>query len=276
MKIGLALQGGGVRGAAHIGVIKTLEENNIRIDNIGGTSAGSMVSVLYSMGYKPKEMLELFKHFSKTIMGVSTNTIFGMKTGGIISSSNIELVFKEISKLRGIDKITDIEMPIVIPATDLIGSKQIVFTNSPNLKGDNYISDIEVAKAVRASSTFPGIYRPFEYKNFQFVDGGIFNNLPVKELKETGADKVIAIKFNIKENKKNNTMYNIIMQVVDIMSDNLIMEQEKYSECLIDIDLKGIKVFNINKIDFCYEEGYIQTMENMDKIKKCLKFNKIA
>lgn len=68
MKIGLALSGGGVKGAAHIGVIKALEENGIKIDIIGGTSAGSIVATLYAMGYTPNEMLKLFNYFSKMIL----------------------------------------------------------------------------------------------------------------------------------------------------------------------------------------------------------------
>ena len=68
MKIGLALSGGGVKGAAHIGVIKALEENDIKIDMISGASIGSAVAVLYAMGYNTSEMLRLFNYFSKEIL----------------------------------------------------------------------------------------------------------------------------------------------------------------------------------------------------------------
>ena len=187
-----------------------------------------------------------------------------------MSSLNIELAFKEAGKLKEINNITDLKMPIVIPAADLISSRQIVFTNDTSIKKDNHISDIELAKAVRASATFPGIYGPFEYRDFQFVDGGIFNNLPVKELKEIGAEKVIGIRFNVRNNRKNNTMYSIVMQVVDIMADNMMTEQCKNSDYLINIDLHGVNVFNTNKLDFCYEEGYRQTLANIRKIKQIL------
>ena len=73
MKIGLALAGGGVKGAGHIGVIKALEENGIEVGYIGGTSIGSIVASLYAMGYTTDEMLKLFKYFSKDIMKVSGN-----------------------------------------------------------------------------------------------------------------------------------------------------------------------------------------------------------
>ena len=80
MKIGLVLEGGGVRGVAHIGAIKALEENGIKIDAIGGTSAGSIVSALYAMGYTADEMFKLFNYFSKSVMAISPKDIlYGMK-----------------------------------------------------------------------------------------------------------------------------------------------------------------------------------------------------
>ena len=105
MKIGLALSGGGVRGAAHIGVIKALQENGINIDAISGTSAGSMVVALYGMGYTTDEMFKLFNYFSKSVMAISPKDIWsgmkevrGVKLGGITSSRNIELAIKEAGK----------------------------------------------------------------------------------------------------------------------------------------------------------------------------------
>ena len=88
MKIGIALSGGGIRGAAHIGVIKALEENNIKIEYIGGTSAGSIVAALYDMGYTPDEMLNLFIYFAKGIVGADMKSVFsnfrdGFRINGI-------------------------------------------------------------------------------------------------------------------------------------------------------------------------------------------------
>lgn len=76
LKVGLALAGGGVRGAAHIGVIKALEENGIIIEAIGGTSSGSIVSALYAMGYSAEEMLSLFNYFAKGIVGAAHKFLF--------------------------------------------------------------------------------------------------------------------------------------------------------------------------------------------------------
>ena len=191
MKIGLALAGGGIRGAAHIGAIKALEENGIEIEAIGGTSAGSIVAALYAMGYKTDEIIKLFREFSSQVLSLSPKYIWesikatrDIKLGGITTSENIEKVVEQAAKKKNVKNIKDLKMPITIPATDLISNREIIFTNNENLKGEEYIHDIEIGKAVRASSTFPGMYAPFEHEKYQFVDGGIFSNLPVKETKE--------------------------------------------------------------------------------------------
>lgn len=153
---------GGVRGAAHIGVIKALEENGIKIDAIAGTSAGSIVAALYAMGYTSEEMIKLFRYFAKSVMSLSprylfseTRSIRGIQLGGITSSYNIENAIRESAKYKGIKNIQDIKIPIAIPTTDLITDKEIVFTNYNSLDGKEYIKNIEIAKAVRASSNFP-------------------------------------------------------------------------------------------------------------------------
>lgn len=278
MKIGLALAGGGVRGAAHIGAIKALEENGIKIDAVAGTSAGSIVAALYGMGYSAEEMIKLFNYFAKSVMAISPKYVFGnikevrgIKLGGITSSYNIESAIEESGKLKNIKNIKDIKLPISIPATDLISDREIIFTNSKDLQGDEYIHDIEIGKAVRASSTFPIMYAPFEYKEFQFVDGGVFDNLPSAECKKLGVDKVISIRFKLKTPRKQKTIYNIGMQSLDLMTENLIRESVRISDYVIELDLKDAKPFSINKLEFCYKEGYMQTLDHIIKIKNALK-----
>ena len=278
MKIGLALSGGGVRGAAHIGAIKALQENGINIDAVAGTSAGSIVAALLGMGYTTDEMIKIFNYFSKSVMAISPKYMFngikekrGIQIGGITTSYNIETAIEEAGKLKNIKSINDIKMPIAIPTTDLISDKEIIFTNCNNLKEEQYIHNIEIGKAVRASSTFPGMYAPFDYENYQFVDGGIFDNLPVEQTKKLGVDKVIAIKFKLKSPRKQKTIYNIAMQSLDLMTENLVKESVKNSDCVIEIDLRDVKPFSIGKLEFCYKEGYMQTLDKISKIKQILK-----
>lgn len=277
MKLGLSLSGGGVRGAAQIGAIRALQENNIQIDAIAGTSAGSIIAVAYAMGYTTDEMIKLFNYFSKSVMGLGPKNIYtgikekkGIRLGGLTSSVNLEKAIQEIADLKGIKNIKDIKMPISITTTDLIQNREIVFTNNQYAEGDYYIKDIDIGKAVRASSTFPGVYSPFEYKGYQFVDGGVFDNLPSQETRYLGVDKVLAIKFNWKTPRKQNSIYNIVMQSIDLMNENLIRPSIEASDYVLDIRLKDVKPFSMKKIDFCYEEGYKQTLLQINEIRKVL------
>lgn len=161
MKLGLALAGGGVKGAAHIGVIKALEENGIEVNAIAGTSIGSIVASLYAMGYSTDKMLEIFKYFAKGIM--KTNPKYwasNLKTSksllgyGLISGENIEIALKECAKGKNIRKLEDIKMPIAIPTVDIIENKKYAFTNK-KFQEDYYINDAYIEKAVRASCSYP-------------------------------------------------------------------------------------------------------------------------
>ena len=161
MKIGLALAGGGVKGAAHIGVIKALEENGIKIDAIAGTSIGSIVASLYAMGYTTEEMLKIFRYSSKEIMKTSPKRLVGnlkatrMLLGdGLISGENIEIAISECAKQKQINTMNEIKMPISIPTVNIVNSKKYVFTNG-NLDEEYYIKNAPIAKAVRASSSYP-------------------------------------------------------------------------------------------------------------------------
>lgn len=230
------------------------------------------------MGYTTDEMFKLFNYFSKSVMAITPKDIFngmkevrGVRLGGITSSRNIELAIEESAKLKNIKNIKDIKMPIIIPTTDLISDREIIFTNCEDIKGKQYIHDIEISKAVRASCTFPGMYAPFEYGKYQFVDGGIFDNLPTAETRKLGVDKVISIKFKLKSPRKQKTIYNVGMQSLDLMTENLVRDSIKQSDYVIEIDLRDVKPFSLSKLEFSYTEGYIQTLDNIAKIKQKLK-----
>ena len=125
MKIGVALSGGGIRGIAHAGVLQALENNGIHIDIIGGTSAGSMIASLYAMGYSPEEIYLLFRKNAKKIVGMNVLPIIsGLKSfvnksspimNGFRNGKNIEELYNEIAREKGIETLTQIKMPIVIP-----------------------------------------------------------------------------------------------------------------------------------------------------------------
>ena len=276
MKLGLALAGGGIKGAAHIGAIKALEENGIKIDAVAGTSIGSIVASLYAMGYSPEKMLEIFKFFAKEIMRAdpkyfagnikSSRRLFGY---GLLSGENTEIALKECARQKGIKNIKDIRMPISIPAVDIVENKKYVFTNA-DFEEDYYINDALIEKAVRASSSFPGVFAPCQYKNHKFVDGGVLDNVPAGEVKKLGVDKVLTIKFSAGLNYEPKNIYEVAFKSVDILVDGRTHEAIKESDLVIDLDLADANMFNIRKIDYCYNIGYITTITKIKEIKKML------
>ena len=298
MKIGIALSGGGVKGATHIGVLKALEENNIKIDAITGTSIGSVIAALYAMGYNTDEIFKLIKYFARSILKTdpkylltgfrSTKSIFGT---GFISGEAIEDAIDECARLKGVKYIKDLEMPIAIPAVDIKEGKEYVFTNRvldktkrlTKIMGKEgeyttiaeeekiqYITNIEIGKAVRASCSYPGIFSPFEYDEYKFVDGGVLDNIPVEELKKLGVDKKITVTFppNKKANPRN--AIDIFMRCIDIVFDDRDSERIIDSDYILKVDVTSASVFDIKQLEFCYDRGYVETIENIDKIKEKL------
>lgn len=214
MKTGLCLAGGGVKGAAHIGAIKAFEEKNIKFDYIAGTSSGSIVAALYASGFTAEEMLKIFKKYCKKIKYVDfiniVKLIFGLiftrkiKIDGLNSGKQIEKLINKVCNKRGIYTIRDIKMPLAIPSVNICNGEVICFTSCENrkepLENTIFINDIEIGKAVRASCSYPVVFSPCNYKNIKLIDGGIRENVPWKELKFLGADKIINVVF--KENEK--------------------------------------------------------------------------
>ncbi len=280
MKVGIALAGGGIRGIAHVGVLKALEENEIKIDIIGGTSSGSMVATLYALGFSPYYIYVLFKRYAKQMLSVDTmpiiNTIGNfiankkLEVCGFNSGKIIEEAYNQIGLKKGIRKIADLEKPIVIPAVDINEAKEYIFTNSKNSE-KQYISDISIGKAVRASSSLPGYFCPCDFQGHKFLDGGILDNVPAREVKKQGADKVISINFKADYIDENSNFLDISMRTIDIMASKISKEGIKDSDFILTVDTEETGLLDIEKIDSCYNLGYKTAMQNMEKIKSILR-----
>lgn len=283
MKIGVALSGGGIRGIAHAGVLRALEENGIKIDIIGGTSCGSMVASLYAMGYTPHYIYILFKRYAKDIAALNTKPIISglqshfFKSKKVFSSLKdgeiIETVYNKLALRKGIKNVNEIQMPLVIPSVDITESKEYVFTNKiPENAEDKlqYITDITVGKAVRASSSFPAVFNPCLMGAHAFMDGGALDNVPVNEVRKQGADKVIAVKFDADPVDENSNIMDIVMKTIDIMGSKISEESLEMSDIVLNVYTDKVGLLDIEKLDNCYKYGYNCVVENIDKIKEAL------
>lgn len=297
MKIGIALSGGGIRGIAHAGVLKALEDNGIKIDMIGGTSSGSLIASLYAMGYTPYYIYVLFKRYAGEIIAVETKPIISgiggflfnkkIQVTGLKSGKSLEEAYNELALKKGIKIMKEIQMPLVIPAVDMCSSKEYIFTSKipnnekasntkENIKTDtmqqttSYITDISVGKSVRASSSFPVVFSPCEYNNHLFLDGGILNNIPVNEIKKQGADKVIAVNFDSQPVNKESNIMELMMKTLDIMGDKISDENMANSDYILTIPSDGTGLLDTSKLDFCYQSGYKTTISKMKELKQLL------
>ncbi len=284
MKVGIALSGGGIRGIAHAGVLKALEDNQIQIDIIGGTSSGSLVASLYAMGYSPYYIYILFKRYAKELVEINSEPIItgignfmmnkkvcvaGLKTG-----EDLEKAYDKIAIKKGIKTIGDItKIPLVIPSVDVKNSKEYIFTNKIPLNSTDktqYITDISIGKAVRASSSFPVIFCPCNFKKHKFLDGGVLDNIPVLEVKKQGADKVIAVNFKAYDIDEESHIMDIVMRTLDIMGNKISEESLEQSDFILTIETDKTGFLDTEKLDKCYQYGYQAALQKLEQIKSIL------
>ncbi len=278
MKLGICFAGGGIKGAAHIGALKAFEEKSIDFNYIAGTSSGSIVAALYAAGYNSDEIYDIFKKYINKINYMETKNIFKLILGLIIkrriiitglNSGNVieKLVNKECKK-KYINNIEQINKKLLIPSVDLCDGKIYIFSSIKNRSTYSdkiiYINDINIGKAVHASCSYPGIFSPVEYNSTLLIDGGIRENVPWKELKECGADKVISVVFeNEIKKKKEINIIDITTKSIDILNHELSNYELDGADYLIKIKTKDIHLLDKKKVDYLYNLGYIETKRKL-------------
>lgn len=126
--------------------------------------------------------------------------------------------------------------------------------------------------AVRASSSFPAIFCPYSYQNHIFLDGGTVDNIPVREVRKKGADKIITVNFEEIKINQNSNMMDIILRTIDIMGNKIIEKDLKKSDLILTIPTDNeIGFLDTNQIEKCYQSGYETTIQKMQTIKEVLK-----
>lgn len=262
-------------------MLKALEDNGIYVKAIGGTSSGGLIASLYAMGYSPYYIYILFKKYAKELTEFDSGTIISgvgnlmlnkkISISGLKTGESLENAYNILARKRGVIKIKDIKrMPLVIPAVDIIESKEYIFTNRIPQNSENsvsYITDISIGKAVRASSSFPAIFSPCQFKNHIFLDGGALDNVPVIEVKKQNVDKVIAVNFKADDVDENSNMMDIAMRTIDVMGNKISEESLQQSDYVLTVATDKTGLLDVEKLDNCYKFGYQAVIQNLDEIK---------
>lgn len=272
IKRGLCFSGGGIKAFAHIGALKALEEKNLKFDMVAGTSSGSIVAILYALGYSSDEMYQILKKYIKKVRYIDIKNIFKIIIGlittgkivvdGLNGGSFLTKAMKEIGKEHNITNIHQIKMPLVIPAVNLRSGELIVFS-SKQIRGNisdkiKYITNAPIDVAVRSSCSFPGVFSPCMYQKMQLIDGGVRENVAWKELKEIGAEKILGINFDSNEDVMDccQNMIEILERSFSLMEHELARYELEGIDELITISTKKVGLLETSQIDYLYETGY--------------------
>ncbi|MBS1826691.1 MAG: patatin-like phospholipase family protein [Acidobacteria bacterium] len=262
-KIGLALEGGGALGLAHIGVLEWLEEKHIPVDYIAGTSMGALVGGLYASGMSTKEIRGLLDRLDWDLLlggqvpfaslsyrrkedrlSYPNRLELGLRGGsfqfpaGLNSGHDLNLLFHRTTIAYSAMNSFD-ELPIAFRcvATEMIGGKETVFDSG------------SLAEALRATMSLPAIFQPAEADGKVFTDGGTLNNLPVDVVRRMGADIVIAVHLSTGpvDPKQLRTLLGVLGRTVSIVISTNEMRNMQLADIVVVADLKGLTTSDYKK-----------------------------
>jgi NTE family protein len=252
-KIGLALSGGGARGFAHVGVLKALAENNIPIDVIAGTSAGSIVGAAFAAGMSADEVMQMASRVrwgnmirpSLSPLGVLSNAPMG----------------RFITQELPVSTFEEMPIPFAAVACDFATGDEVVFKD----KGD-------LAFAIRASCAVPGVFAPLRQADGRLlVDGGVISPTPIEALWGLGADVVIAVDlvacgatFRAEPRSAFGMMFQSAMMLLRTASIN----QHYRADLVIVPQIAHLRPDQINKRDEFVALGHAAASEGMASIRK--------
>ena len=286
-KIGLVLSGGGARGAAHIGVLKALEEHRIPVDVIVGTSMGSIVGGLYSAGISPEE-LEYIVEFTDWDEALSSSPkrdllsyrrksddrkyLLGFEMGikdskvrlpqGLISGNKLSFILRsEVLRAENVKHFDNLAIPFRAVTTNIETGGMVV------------IEDGDLSTALRASMAVPGAFTPVNRDGELLVDGGLVSNLPVEIAKHLGVDHVIAVNIGseIYSLEKLGSIVGLSVQTVNVLIQQNIdrsVAALEPGDVLIKPQLGEFSAANFADASSLIPIGYEATLESLDRLSQ--------
>lgn len=284
MSFGIALAGGGAKGAVHVGVLVALHENNLIPTSVAGTSAGSIVAGLYALGYSPEKLKNLVNSLSRNSIAlldpcypeiiktfIQFMTHSSVTLSGFLHGNKLE---KYLCKLTQNKNIENIKIPLVIPCVDLISGKTIVYSNceKQTTVGNNveWKQHGNLCQIMRASCAVPAIFRPKILNNMCLVDGGVTDVLPVDLLRAIGEKNILAVDISEEYDKpKHINIIEVTTHSFEIMQKHLKNHTIGNERYLLTPKLpQNASLLNFRQMNECVNAGYEATIQAMPKLKE--------
>ena len=251
--VALALGSGGSRGFAHIGVIKALEANDIHIDIVVGTSAGSVVGALYAAGYKSEEIEQIALDLDQDRLRDTD-----LSTRGYIRGEQLQNFINRELKNRSIEQL---DKPFIAVATQLDTGNAVAFNRG------------NTGKAVRASSSIPGVYYPVQIGEHEYVDGDLKSPVPVSTARAMGADIVIAVDISQqpKDQPFPQDIIDILKQSLRIMRQSVLAYQIESAQIVIRPGIGKAPVINADGKLRLIKDGEDAAIAMLPQIRELIK-----
>lgn len=248
-KVGLVLSGGGIRGIAHLGLLKALEELGVKPHAISGASAGALIAAMYAEGISPDKILSIGK--SNLNFGFS-NLLW--RKGGLFSK---EFIHKTLLEHIPHNSFEGLKLPLFVNATDFVLNKTVFFS-----KG-------RLIPCLEASASVPILFSPAEIEEKRFVDGGLLNNFPIEPLIGM-CDKILGSHVNPLEEYKNNHLklsrFAIMERCYHMSIANTVYSKIHQCDLFIESPLCGFGMFDTKKADMIFEIGYEASIKEKEKL----------
>ncbi len=257
--LGLALGSGGARGIAHIGFLQALEEADIRPDYVSGCSMGSIVGACYCAGVPLATLKEVA--LSLKLSKIATLNINPIRSNGLLRFDKARKILEEY--LGGLT-FQDLKIPFLCIAVDLKEGKVI------ELKEGNVID------AILASSTIPGAFTPSVIEGRTLVDGGILERVPTKEVRDMGADVIVAVDVlgDLMQKEAAPNLVETLLRCIDIMDTRLTQRKKRsrarYIDLWLEPELGAMDQYQVKNLGFACEKGYELGLKHRDEIKALL------
>ncbi len=233
---GVALGGGAFRGAAHLGVLKALEEEGLKPGFLAGTSAGAMVAAFYAFGVSPEEIRQLARELKW--LRVSSFTLSKM---GLLSNAEIG---RFMEQHLGNVLLEDAPIPLAVVATNIQTGEKVVIKSGP------------VSHAVMASTCIPGLFTPVQTESQMLVDGMLVENVPVSVLKAMGAPLSVAVHLSSDHYRKPQSLAEVLLNALSVAVDQTTQRQLAQADVIVHPNLDGYGLMDPGNSVKLYAEGY--------------------